>query len=161
RSGRVADAATTIEEAIDWGRAHGERWCMPEVLRIQAAILAAQERLDQAEAALVDSIAMARDIGALSWRLRATSDLARLWCSRSRFADARELLLPVLSAFTEGFATRDLVVAADLIAERSIAVNSGQNSAAAVDVGRSSPTNSSESSARRPATSLLNRRPKQ
>jgi len=125
RSGRVADAATTIEEAIDWGRAHGERWCMPEVLRIHAAILAAQGRLDEAEAVLVESIATARDIGALSWRLRAASDLAQLWRSRSRFADARELLSPVFTAFTEGFATRDLVVAAELMAEPSppVAVN--------------------------------------
>jgi predicted ATPase/DNA-binding winged helix-turn-helix (wHTH) protein len=119
RSGRVADAAATIEEAMDWGRAHCERWCMPEVLRIQAAILTAQGRKDEAEAALVDSIAMAGDIGALSWRLRAATDLAHLLRSRSRLDDARELLSPIFTAFTEGFTTGDLVDAASLIAPPS------------------------------------------
>jgi predicted ATPase/DNA-binding winged helix-turn-helix (wHTH) protein len=121
RSGHVADAAGTIEEAMDWGRAHGERWCMPEVLRIQASILMAQGHQDQAEAALVDSITIARDIGALSWRLRAASDLAHLLRSRSRPDDARELLLPIFTAFTEGFATGDLVDAAGLISASSTA----------------------------------------
>jgi len=59
---------------------------------------------------------MAADIGGLSWRLRAASDLAQLWRSRSRVDEARELLLPIYAAFTEGFARRDLVVAAELIA---------------------------------------------
>lgn len=119
RSGRVADAAATIEEAMTWGREHCERWCMPEVLRIQAAILTAQGQKDEAEAALLESIAMARDIGALSWRLRAATDLAHLLRSRSRLDDARELLQPIFTAFTEGFTTGDLVDAASLIAAPS------------------------------------------
>ena len=92
---------------------------MPEVLRIQAAILTAQGRQDRAEVALTDSIAIARDIGALSWRLRAATDLAHLLHARSRPDDARELLIPILAAFTEGFTTGDLVDAASLIAAPS------------------------------------------
>jgi predicted ATPase len=59
---------------------------------------------------------VAGEIGALSWRLRAAHDLAKLWLARSRTDDARKMLLPVYHEFTEGFATRDLVVAADLLA---------------------------------------------
>jgi predicted ATPase len=59
---------------------------------------------------------VAQRIGARSWRLRAASDLAALWRARSRTDTARALLLPIFNEFTEGFATRDLVVAAGLLA---------------------------------------------
>jgi predicted ATPase len=52
----------------------------------------------------------------MSWRLRAANDLARLWRAGSREDDARKMLLPVFNEFTEGFATRDLVAAAELLA---------------------------------------------
>lgn len=124
RSGRIADATATIEDAARWGRAHGEGWCMPEVLRIHASILTTQGRRDEAEALLLDAIERARESGALSWRLRAANDLAASWHARSRVDDARALLRPIFTAFTEGFATRDLVVAAELIAD---GVNPGKS----------------------------------
>jgi len=71
---------------------------------------------NDAEAALVESMALAREIGALSWRLRAANDLAKLWLVGSRADDARKMLRPIYNEFTEGFATRDLMVAADLLA---------------------------------------------
>jgi predicted ATPase/DNA-binding winged helix-turn-helix (wHTH) protein len=116
RSGHFAEATARIAEAIEWGRAHDERWAMPEVLRIQAAILSAQGRSDAAESVLLDAISIARDIGALSWRLRAASDLARLFGARMQWRHARELLAPIYAEFSEGFASRDLVDAAELIA---------------------------------------------
>ena len=87
----------------------------PRCLRIQASILTAEGRSDDAEAILLESMTVAREIGALSWRLRAANDLAKLWRVRSRADDARKMLLPIYNEFTEGFATRDLVVAADLL----------------------------------------------
>jgi predicted ATPase/DNA-binding winged helix-turn-helix (wHTH) protein len=113
---RLGEAETTIRTALDRAHAQNERWCAPELLRIRAAILAASDRPGEAEAALVESMALAREIGALSWRLRAANDLAKLWRDRSRADDARKVLLPVYNEFTEGFATRDLVVAADHLA---------------------------------------------
>jgi predicted ATPase len=89
-------------------------------MRIHASILAAQGRVDEAEAVLVDAIALARDIGGRAWELRAGSDLARLWRSRSRAAEAHALLLPIYATFTEGFEMPDLVVAADLIATSAV-----------------------------------------
>jgi predicted ATPase/DNA-binding winged helix-turn-helix (wHTH) protein len=114
--GRLGEAETTIRTALDRAHAQNERWCVPELLRIRAAILAASDRPGEAEAALVVSMASALEIGALSWRLRAANDLAKLWRARSRTDDARKMLLPIYGEFTEGFATRDLVVAADLLA---------------------------------------------
>lgn len=116
RSGRLGDAETTIQTAFDCAAEQNERWCVPELLRIRASTLAASSRPDEAEALLVQSMASARELGALSWRLRAATDLAKLWHARSRSNDARGMLLPVYREFTEGFATRDLVAAADLLA---------------------------------------------
>lgn len=114
--GRLGEAETTIRTALDIAHAQNERWCAPELLRIRAAILAASDRPGEAEAALVASMASALEIGALSWRLRAANDLAKLWRDQSRADDARRMLLPIYNEFTEGFETRDLVVAADLLA---------------------------------------------
>ena len=116
KCGRLGEAETTIRTALDIARAQNEGWCLPELLRIQASILTAQGQTGEAEAILVELMALAREIGALSWRLRAANDLAKLWRARSRTDDARKMLLPIYNEFTEGFATRDLVVAADLLA---------------------------------------------
>ena len=116
KRGLLGDAQTTIQAALDYAAAQNERWCVPEVLRIRASILTAEGRSDDAEAILLESMALAREIGALSWRLRTASDLAKLWRVRSRADDARKMLLPVYNEFTEGFATRDLVIAADVLA---------------------------------------------
>lgn len=116
KRGLLGDAQTTIQAALDCAAAQNERWCVPEVLRIRASILTAEGRSDDAEATLLESMALAREIGALSWRLRAANDLAKLWRVRSRADNARKMLLPIYDEFTEGFATRDLMVAADLLA---------------------------------------------
>ena len=113
--GRLGEADATIQAALDIARAKNEGWCIPEVLRIQASILTAQGLTAEAEKVLLESMAHARDIGALSWRLRAANDLARLWNAASKADDARRMLLPIFNEFTEGFGTRDLIVATRLL----------------------------------------------
>jgi predicted ATPase len=54
---------------------------------------------------------------AKSLELRAASSLVRLLRNHDRAPEARELLGPVYEWFTEGHDTRDLRVAADLLAE--------------------------------------------
>jgi tetratricopeptide (TPR) repeat protein len=114
RSGRLEEAEVVMAEALT--SASSQRWCLPEVLRIHASVFCAQRRMDAAEATLTRAIEVAHEIGGLSWRLRAAIDLARLLLSRAQAKEARALLLPIYTEFTEGFATRDLVAAAELIA---------------------------------------------
>lgn len=116
-SGRVDEAETTIRMALDMAHAQEERWCFPEVLRIQAAIATGQGKTTEAEGLLLEAMAIAEETGALSWRLRAAIDLAKLWRASEKTGDARNMLLSVLNKFTEGFSTRDLIVAAQLIDE--------------------------------------------
>jgi predicted ATPase/DNA-binding winged helix-turn-helix (wHTH) protein len=113
--GRVSEAEATIRRALHIAQTQGEGWCLPEVLRINASILAAQGQADEAQALLGKSMELAVEAGALSWRLRAANDLAALWRAGSREDDARDMLLPIFSEFTEGFSTRDLAVATDLL----------------------------------------------
>ena len=49
--------------------------------------------------------------------MRAATSLARLWHEHGRAAEARDLLAPIYSWFTEGFDTADLKEAKQLLDE--------------------------------------------
>jgi predicted ATPase len=53
--------------------------------------------------------------GALSWELRAATNLARLLRDQGHRAEAKALLQPVYDRFTEGFDTADLKAARALM----------------------------------------------
>jgi predicted ATPase len=53
--------------------------------------------------------------GALPFELRAAADLARLHRGQGCLAEARDLLAPIYSWFTEGFDTQDLKEAKALL----------------------------------------------
>jgi len=57
----------------------------------------------------------ARRQGALSWELRATTSLAKIWHNQGRSKEARELLSAVYDRFTEGLETADLRTAKALL----------------------------------------------
>jgi hypothetical protein len=95
-------------------------WNTAEVLRIDAELVlwhAAPGAAAAAEAKLVRAVEIARDQLALSWELRAAMSLARLWRQQGRSGAARELMGGTYRKFAEGFDTRDLVRAANMIAE--------------------------------------------
>jgi predicted ATPase/DNA-binding winged helix-turn-helix (wHTH) protein len=118
--GRFREAEETIRSALDVARAQNEGWCLAEVLRVQASIHASEGQTAAAEGLLLQAMAQAKEVGALSWQLRAANDLARLWHAERRADEARSMLLPIFNSFTEGFDTRDLRVAAGLIGEREL-----------------------------------------
>ena len=72
------------------------------------ALLAGAGTVSEAEAAMQQSIDVARRQNAKSWELRGATSLARLWGRQGRCAEARDLLAPVYTWFTEGFDTADL-----------------------------------------------------
>jgi predicted ATPase len=71
----------------------------------------------QAEACFQQSLTIAHRQQAKSWELRAATSLARLWQQQGKQTEARELLAPVYSWFTEGFDTADLCDARALLEE--------------------------------------------
>jgi predicted ATPase len=54
---------------------------------------------------------------AKGWELRTTILTARLWCEQGKRTEARDLLAPMYSWFTEGFDTLDLKEAKALLDE--------------------------------------------
>ena len=60
---------------------------------------------------------MARHQQAKSWELRVALSLAHLWQQQGKRTEARELLAPIYSWFTEGFDTADLQEAKALLEE--------------------------------------------
>ena len=117
RSGRDEAALQTIERALDLCEETGERWAVAEVLRTKAAILQSTGRAtdEEIEAILLKSLETARHQQALSWQLRTSCDLARLWQRQRRNRAALKLLQSVYDRFTEGFDAADLQDARTLL----------------------------------------------
>jgi len=89
-----------------------------ELTRIKGELMRVQGRsTSQIEACLARAMAITRAQGAKSLELRAALSLARLWCDRGRPSDARALLAPLFSWFTEGFETADLKATKALLDE--------------------------------------------
>ena len=96
----------SLEEALTVNP--DERFWRPETLRLRGDIHRQQGEEELAEADFRDAIALAREMSAKAWELRAATSLARLWRDQRKRADARGLLAPVYGWFTEGFDTQDL-----------------------------------------------------
>lgn len=93
-------------------------WCAPEVIRLQAEHVAAAGRPDAQSvvtALLQQALALARAQGALAWELRIAISMARLSQRWGNPAPAFEVLTSVHGQFREGFTTRDLLIARDLL----------------------------------------------
>jgi predicted ATPase len=110
-AGQMAAGLAAIDEGLARAETTEERWCLPELLRIKGELILTENRAGAAIAAetqFLHALDWARRQQALSWELRSTASLARLWRDQRRIAEARELLARVYGRFTEGFATADL-----------------------------------------------------
>lgn len=116
-AGCMDEALAVISNAIAETAAGTETSQFPELLRVQADILVSMPTTDEvlAEAIITRSLAEARRQGALAWELRTAMTLARLRMKQGRGPEGRESLSSVYARFTEGFGTRDLETAAQLL----------------------------------------------
>jgi predicted ATPase/DNA-binding winged helix-turn-helix (wHTH) protein len=106
--GRLDEGLAAADEALQRAERANAFWWMPEALRVKGEVLLSSDTPDAAEGYLRRSLDMARRQGALSWELRTSMSLGRLRHAQSRTREARELLRPVYSRFSEGFDTVDL-----------------------------------------------------
>jgi predicted ATPase len=99
----IGEARTAVETTQ-------ERWFEAEVHRMAGEIARKSPGADgaRAEAYFERALAVARQQQAKSWELRAAMSMAQLWRDQGKRNEARDLLTPVYSWFTEGFDTRDL-----------------------------------------------------
>jgi predicted ATPase len=117
--GQFGDAWQRVDEAMTTLATAKERVWEAEAHRIAGEITLASREADavKAEAYFDHALTVARQQQAKSWELRAAMSLARLWRSKGKPQQARELLAPVYGWFTEGFDTRDLKEAKALLGE--------------------------------------------
>jgi predicted ATPase len=95
---RLAEAAELIETTQ-------ERWAEAEMHRVRGTLLLSMHEPAAAEDSFQHALAVARRQSARFWELRAALDLARLWRDQGKRTEARDLLAPIYSWFTEGFDT--------------------------------------------------------
>jgi predicted ATPase len=79
--------------------------------------MTSQADVGRAEAFLIRAMECAETQSALGWKLKAAISLARMWIEFDRGHEAREMLQSVYRRFVEGFQTRDLVIARELLDE--------------------------------------------
>lgn len=115
RQGKVEEAREAIARALDYEERQGERWCRPELQRIDASVLFYAGEPARAEKRLQEALVEARAMGALTYELRSATDLAAHWIATGHRPKALRLLTPIYQKFTEGFETQDLVAASCLI----------------------------------------------
>jgi predicted ATPase/DNA-binding winged helix-turn-helix (wHTH) protein len=117
KCGEVLEAEAVIAAAMERAEAEHESFSMPELMRTRAEIGIASGRLGprEAETMLRHSIDLAKSQGALSLELRSAMDLGALLVSEERTEEAHAILAPVYDNFTEGYETRDLRIAQQLI----------------------------------------------
>jgi class 3 adenylate cyclase len=116
--GKVPEALATIEKALQVNPEE-VAW-RPDAIRIRGELQLRLGHADAGEADFHDAIELARNIGAKAWELRAAMSLARMLRKRSNLVEARDLLAPLYSSFTEGFDTPDLKDARALLDELTI-----------------------------------------
>ncbi len=110
-----ADALACLDRAMQLADATGERWYMAELLRSKGELLrrdGAARSIEEAEKCFIGAIEVAQRQGALLWELRAGLALARLWEAEGRPEEARQIVTPISSRFTEGFESAELRAAA-------------------------------------------------
>jgi predicted ATPase/DNA-binding winged helix-turn-helix (wHTH) protein len=117
KTGERELAYSTICEATAWAATRGRALELIDLLRVKGEILISMSRqhTSEGETCLLQSLQLARERGLLSLELRAGTRLARLWADRAERNKALELLDPISARFSEGFQTRDLAAAANLL----------------------------------------------
>jgi predicted ATPase len=114
-AGQTEEALTLLADASQMVQKTGEQWFAAELCRNKGQLMLRQGHGDAAEELYRNALRIAKEQEARLWELRAAASLARLWDDRGRRREARDLLAPVYSWFTEGFDTTDLQEAKALL----------------------------------------------
>ncbi len=107
--GRHDEAAEMIQQCLSLVSETGEGWWEAELHRMSGEIRRAQG--GDGERCFQQALEIARRQAAKPLELRAATSLAGFWHEKGKTAEARDLLTPIYSWFTEGFDTADLTAA--------------------------------------------------
>lgn len=113
--GAVDVARESLGAALEVMERSEERWCRPDVLRVQGLLQRREGDMAGAERALRAAMTMAAGSGARFFELRAALALAEGWAADGRGDDARAVLSPILARFGAKDDIADLVAARRLL----------------------------------------------
>jgi class 3 adenylate cyclase/predicted ATPase len=110
KAGESDRAQQIVQEALDCITSSRNRLFEAEAHRLSGLCLAVLggDRIAEAETRLLQAIETSDRQGALSFKLRAATNLGQVWRDRNRRREAHNLLSQVYNQFTEGFDTPDL-----------------------------------------------------
>jgi tetratricopeptide (TPR) repeat protein len=135
-AGRLDDGRRALTEALAIIDEYENRLCEAEAYRLKGESLLKQGHAErsrtgqaslraplgadasnaaEARSCFERAIGIARKQSAKSWELRATTSLARLLAKQGQTDDARTMLAEIYNWFTEGFDTKDLQEAEQLL----------------------------------------------
>jgi predicted ATPase len=114
---QIEEGLALLDDALQICERTGERWLTAELYRHKGELLRCLGDAEAAEELYGQATSIAREQMAKLWELRAAVSLAQLRCDQGRRVEARDLLAPVYSWFTEGFDTQDLKKAKALLDE--------------------------------------------
>jgi predicted ATPase len=118
-AGKIEEALAALDDALAEAAITGVRGRDAEIHRLRGELTGRLPYPDPAktEESFRTALAIAREQGTRGYELRAATSLARLWRDQGRRSEARDLLAPLYSWFTEGFDTADLKDAKMLLEE--------------------------------------------
>jgi predicted ATPase/DNA-binding winged helix-turn-helix (wHTH) protein len=118
-AGKHEAAHTAICEAVVRADTRGDVLDLSILLRVKGEVLSSMPgpHAAEAETCLQRALQLANEHGWLALELRSSIALAKLWADQGAISRARALLEPIFSRFSEGFQTRDLLAAAELLEE--------------------------------------------
>jgi tetratricopeptide (TPR) repeat protein len=114
-AGRLAEGLAATREALLMAESQLDVNDVPELLRLEGELLRASGDVQAAEASFQKALGIAREQGARSFELRAAVSLGLLLADQGRAEEARPPLAAAYEAFQEGFETRDLTEARELL----------------------------------------------
>jgi predicted ATPase len=123
RAGQANEGFGVLEEGLATAQRTGERWYEAELYRLKGELMLQQsgsgvpnpEREAEAEGCFLQAIEIVRNQGARLFQLRAAISLTRLRLRQGKKEGAYPQLAEVYGWFTEGFETKDLQEARELL----------------------------------------------
>ena len=116
RAGQIGTGLETVNEALTVSHRTNEIRHDAELYRLKGELLL-QSQAQEAEICFQKALEIARQQEAKMFELRAAVWLGRLWQQQGKADEARQLIQEVYTWFTEGFETKDLQQAAELLTD--------------------------------------------
>jgi class 3 adenylate cyclase/tetratricopeptide (TPR) repeat protein len=101
-SGRLDDARSLLNQALDLARTHVDSNYEPEMLRVAGETSLARGDLDAARATFLEALGLSRARGAKLFELRSATSLARVLRLQGDAAQAKKLLTEARAPFRQG-----------------------------------------------------------